>query len=308
MKILYIGTNVNNPPNEPLVDYQNDCLLIGLKEHFGDDVVDVQKRHHIYKDFPVDEALKQYGKGFTVTRVIESDNADRTDIEKKIKTKFFDLVIYGSIWRNSDHLDLVLEHYPKNQVIMVDGEDTTKFHNLIKMETLYLKREIQWEDNREFEKYFGNVAPISFAFPTQKINAPLPKTQKDAINDPRKPNSYIFNDETSYYEDYRKSKFAFTMRKAGWDCLRHYEIMGNGCIPLFDQMAACPRFIMTRFPKALLSKIAFFHKNDYKYLEQNYDYFLSELTDHFMKYNTTDALVKYLMKDLSRYKVYKGQQ
>jgi hypothetical protein len=98
------------------------------------------------------------------------------------------------------------------------------------------------------------------------------------------------------------------MRKAGWDCLRHYEIMGNGCIPLFDQIAACPRFIMTRFPKALLSKIAFFHKNDYKYLEQNYDYFLSELTDHFMKYNTTDALVKYLMKDLSRYKVYKGQQ
>ena len=26
MKILYIATDQNNPPNEPLVDYQNDCL------------------------------------------------------------------------------------------------------------------------------------------------------------------------------------------------------------------------------------------------------------------------------------------
>ena len=52
MKILYIGTNVDKPPFEPLVDYQNDCLLIGLKELFGDDVVDASRRDHLYKDFP----------------------------------------------------------------------------------------------------------------------------------------------------------------------------------------------------------------------------------------------------------------
>lgn len=308
MKILYIATNVDNPPNQPLVDYQNDCLLLGLKEHFGDDVVDVQRRNHLYKDFPADLALKQYGKGFTVTRVLETDNADRTDIEKKIKHKFFDLVIYGSIWRNSDHLDLVLEHYPKNKILMVDGEDSPKFHNLIKMETLYLKRELAWEYNQEFEKYFGNVAPISFAYPTSKINLPMEKTQKNAINDPRKPNSYIFTDEASYYQDYQKSKYAHTMKKAGWDCLRHYEIMGNGCIPIFDQLPMCPRFVMTKFPKALLSKIAFFHKNDFKYLDDNYNYFLSELQDHFAKYNTTYGLVRSLLKDLNRYKIYQGQQ
>ena len=45
MKILYIATDQNNPPNEPLVDYQNDCLLIGLKELFGEDVVDYKKRY-----------------------------------------------------------------------------------------------------------------------------------------------------------------------------------------------------------------------------------------------------------------------
>ncbi len=39
MKILYIGTDVETPAH-PLVDYQNDCLLIGLKELYGDDVVD----------------------------------------------------------------------------------------------------------------------------------------------------------------------------------------------------------------------------------------------------------------------------
>ena len=45
--------------------------------------------------------------------------------------------------------------------------------------------------------------------------------------------TYIYKDEQSYYDDMYNSRFAITMRKAGWDCMRHYEIMANGCITLF---------------------------------------------------------------------------
>ena len=83
MKILYIGTDVETPAH-PLVDYQNDCLLIGLKELYGGDVVDVNRRKHLYTDYPEELVPNNYGKGFTVTRCIEEDNADRTDIENKI--------------------------------------------------------------------------------------------------------------------------------------------------------------------------------------------------------------------------------
>ena len=68
MKILYISKKAGKPID--MVDYQDDCLFIGLKELFGEDVVDVNPRIHIYKDFPYDEARNQYGKGFTVTEKV----------------------------------------------------------------------------------------------------------------------------------------------------------------------------------------------------------------------------------------------
>ena len=76
MKILYIGTDAEGPL--PLVDYQNDCLLIGLKELFGDDVVDVKRRKHLYADYPQELVAQNYGRGFTICRTIDEDNADRS--------------------------------------------------------------------------------------------------------------------------------------------------------------------------------------------------------------------------------------
>ena len=301
MKILYIATNVNTP-QYPLVDYQNDCLLLGLKEHFGDDVVDCNKRHHLYTDFPAEEALKQYGMGFTLTRILESDNADREDIRKKIANKFFDLVVYGNIWRNQDYLELVLEHYPKNKIAMVDGEDNPKFHPAIAAGTMYVKRELDWEANREYEQLFPHVAPIQFAFPTSKIfTGDVKKDRKLAHSDPRNRNTYVFKTEEDYYNDYRHSKYAVTMKKAGWDALRHYEIMGNNCMPLFQNLQDCPRWVMMRLPKALLIKIMYFHLKEPKYLEKEYDYLQSELMTHFKRFNTTYACAKYFQKEVARY-------
>ena len=301
MKILYIGTDVETPAH-PLVDYQNDCLLIGLKEQDGDDVVDVNRRKHLYADYPEELVPKNYGKGFTVTRCIEEDNADRTDIENKIKSKYFDYVIYGSVWRNTDYLKLVLDNYDKNKIAFVDGDDQTKFHHVIKHGTLYFKRELMYENNMEFEQYFGNVIAVGFAFPTKKLNFKEKKTQFMSQSIPGNPRTYIFDNEQDYYADYQKSQFAITKAKAGWDCLRHYEIMGNGCMPLFENIHECPRHIMMHVPKALLTKIMFWHVNDQKWLMREYNYYLEELQKYVVKFCTTEAVAKRFVSKLELYK------
>ena len=59
------------------------------------------------------------------------------------------------------------------------------------------------------------------------------------------------NDE-SYYRGYQESVFGLTCKKAGWDCLRHYEILANGCIPYFPDIADLPPDTITFFSKALV--------------------------------------------------------
>jgi len=301
MKILYIGTDVETPAH-PLVDYQNDCLLIGLKELYGDDVVDVNRRKHLYTDYPEELVPNNYGKGFTVTRCIEEDNADRTDIENKIKNKYFDYVIYGSVWRNTDYLKLVLDNYDRNKIVFVDGNDQTKFHHVVKHGTLYFKRELMYENNMEFEQYFGNVIAIGFAFPTKKLKFGEKKTQFMSQSIPGNPRTYVFDKEEDYYADYQKSQFAITGAKAGWDCLRHYEIMGNGCMPLFENIHECPRHIIMHVPKALLTKIMFWHVNDQKWLMREYNYYLDELQKYVVKFCTTEAVAKRFVSKLELYK------
>jgi len=301
MKILYIGTDVEIPVH-PLVDYQNDCLLIGLKELYGDDVVDVNRRKHLYTDYPEELVPNNYGKGFTVTRCIEEDNADRTDIENKIKSKYFDYVVYGSVWRNTDYLNLVLDNYDRNKIAFVDGNDQTKFNHVVKHGALYFKRELMYENNMEFEQYFGNVIAIGFAFPTKKVNFSEKKTQFMSQSIPGNPKTYVFDNEKDYYAEYQKSQFAITGAKAGWDCLRHYEIMGNGCMPLFENIHECPRHIMMHVPKALLTKIMFWHVTDQKWLMREYNYYLDELQKYVLKFCTTEAVAKRFVSKLELYK------
>jgi hypothetical protein len=302
MKILYVASNQKTAQFPFLTDYQNDCLLIGLKELFGDDVVDVNKRFHLYSDYPEADAKADYGSGFTITRYLESDNCDREDIHKKIKNNYFDLVIYGSIWRNQDYIDLVHEHYDKSKILYIDGEDSTNFNERLKDGALYFKRELNPDPSQNLGDLLRFVLPIQFAFPTKKFNKGMKKERRVAHSDPRDRSTYVFKTEGEYYQDYQFSKYAVTTKKAGWDCLRHYEIMGNSCIPLFQDIQHAPRFTMMKLPKALLTKVMFFDKNDPKWLDKNYDYLLSEMQEHFEKYNTTVRLAEQVLNEVKIYK------
>lgn len=305
MKILYITENQRTKQFPWLIDYQNDSLLYGLKEHFGDDVVDCNKKFNLYSDYSDQDVATEYGKGFTFTRLLESDNCDRDDIPKKIKNHYFDLVIYGSVWRNTDHLKLVQEHYKPWEIVFVDGEDSHELHPLVESEAIYCKRECYMEKYQKYGDHVFKILPIQFSFPTKKVNHNIDKKERRiAHSDPRNRATYVFDKEVDYYQDYQFSKYAFTTKKAGWDSLRHYEIMGNGCVPFFIHIADCPRYSMHRFPKALATKFVYFNDNDPKWLDQNYEELRADLMEHFLTFNTTKANAKWFLKDVS---LYKGQ-
>lgn len=97
------------------------------------------------------------------------------------------------------------------------------------------------------------IYPISFSIPESKIVGSVPtKTKGVGHIVPGDTSTYIFEDEESYRKDYQASVFGRTNKKGGWDCLRHYEILANGCIPLFRDLDKCPARTMTHFPKDLV--------------------------------------------------------
>ena len=249
MKILYIHANPDEA--EFYNDYLSDLLLHGLRENFGKDVIDYPGSWHLYDDEVQKRQINQnklWGKGFTLNDSLNAFNSfDRTDISSKIQNNFFDFVIYGSIRRSDLFLDIVIDKNIKH--VYVDGEDDTFIDTKYSNKSLYFKRELNDRG--------GNVLPISFAIPKSKIVKNINQNPKDLLAPiiPGRLNTYIYEKEKNYYDMYFNSLFALTYKKAGWDCLRHYEILANGCIPLFLDLKKCPQETLKTLPRENLLSI-----------------------------------------------------
>lgn len=103
------------------------------------------------------------------------------------------------------------------------------------------------------EEIQGSIFPLGYCFPDENFVETVPlKNNLWAEVIPGLNETYRFNTESSYFEMYQDAKFGFTWKKGGWDCLRHYEILANGCIPVFRDLADCPEATLSHFPKELL--------------------------------------------------------
>jgi len=267
MNILYITSGQE--------DYQSDMLFHGLNELAS---VTIYTNKDLWYMFAGNEPVKTanlYGKGFSLYNRIKKNKNVETPaiIEDKIKSKFYDCVIYGSIHHNSEYLDIVLLTYPKQKIIFIDGEDydfsliwciypnwkqiknywshRKKYEKAIYLSKrgFYFKRELRDCDRRYF-------LPISFAIPTENIIAySFPDKQREqAFIVPGDLSTYIYDREKDYYDGYAISRYAITIKKSGWDCLRHYEILANRCIPYFPGIEKCPMHTMHFFPKTLITE------------------------------------------------------
>lgn len=148
--------------------------------------------------------------------------------------------------------------------------------------------------------------PIGFSIPESKVLEHIPEKDQDfAYVIPGHQETYIFDQEDEYYKDYQHSFFAITKKKCGWDCLRHYEILANGCIPYFLDLDECPEKTMAFFPKELVSKAmelegVSYLKIDHKVFDlKRYNEILEELMEHTRKYLTTRAMASYLLDTIN---------
>lgn len=150
------------------------------------------------------------------------------------------------------------------------------------------------------------IFPITFSIPEEKIikNLSLLKTQIISKLIPGNTSTYIYDTEEAYYNEYKTSFFALTTRKAGWDCLRHYEIIANGCIPYFPNIEDCPPKTMYLLPKNLLIKA---NKLFYKFINihikeltnenlNEYVLLLTELVEYLKNHLTTTKIASYVLE------------
>jgi len=250
-------------------DYLSDSLLHGLRSILGEQVVDYPKADRMYTTYGAKPRTRLYGNGFTLYGLLEDLPVDRSEIPEKLRHDFFDLVIFGSIWRTWERLKDFQKLLRRDQTIFVDGEDV---ENIFPYSTwslrdlrrcfvpsgrrcVYFKRELTRRSLRSVWFFLPpralaaglsfpkNVKSTSFSIPEEKIvSFSSAKTQwfPQHIVDSqvterfrRGQAQYPFATEAEYYADLQRSLFGITTRRSGWDCMRHYEIAANGAVLCF---------------------------------------------------------------------------
>jgi hypothetical protein len=287
MRILYLS-------NGSLPDYQCDTVFHGLRSLEGDNVVDYRRVWYMYADsFGEGKAnlSELYGRGFSMFGLLGSDkNVDRTDIIEKIKAKFWDLIVWGSIQRNQAYFGGITSVYDPSRLVGIDGEDYPGAPVL---------QDKMWYFKREFAGTGDGIYPIEFGLPKEKFLSSRPtKTRFMAEYDPLIHRAYKYETESEYYQSYAESYFAPTMRKSGFCCLRHYEILANWTMPYFRMIDAMPPTIMTRFPKTECNIIRQLIEHSPEGCDSAIDFYdriIEKVMKHVRENLTTEAIAKYVL-------------
>lgn len=289
MKVLFIS-------NAELPDFQCDMVFHGLRSVLGADCVDAKPMWYMYSDTMkehwnsrVPNNGKSYGNGFTLYGLLDNIEVDRTDIQNKIKNKFYDKIVYGSVTRCQDYINEVLTTYDSKDIVFIDGEDNTDIVISLLKKGIYYKRELT-------RPITDDLKPINFCIPKELIVNEIPNKEKDYADIiPGELSTYIYDNQTDYYNDYQRSYYGVTFKKGGWDCLRHYEILMNGCIPYFPELETCPTNTMTLFPKMLV------HQNNRflttNGLSDNYKQEAQRLLNYTKKYLTTEYTANIILNE-----------
>lgn len=238
MKVLFIG--------KCTPDYLCDSLIHGMYSLLGEDFTHNKSYDLMYEKLALKEELN---KRFTLWGDLPEYINDNNDIEKKIENHHYSLIIYGNPYyvisdggSCMDYFDIVEKHYSKSEVFFLDGEDVSNIYDTFGHPLL----------KRELQRNKSGVYPISFAIPIRKLaTEDVVKTKHLADYKPGM--TYMFNTEKEYYHGYRESIYGLTHKKSGWDCMRHYEILANKCIPYFPNIESCPGMTMVSFPKHIIA-------------------------------------------------------
>jgi hypothetical protein len=259
-------------------DYLSDSVFHGLRSLFGADVVDFPKAERMYKSAPPGLIEGLRGHGFTLYGLLDDIEVDRpTILDPAVLKRDYDLIIMGDIWRQGPVYDRIHSALNETNAIMLDGADVVSLYKYAgfywrhgehrrwpgRQNIPYFKRELTpgtlvyrcycllpaWIAKKLLR--FVPWKTTAFAVPREKITTEPPaktKTMAAHIVDPEVAahfgspgTNYAFHTESGYYGDLKASRFAVTTMRGGWDCLRHYEIAANGCVPCFRDLDTKPK-------------------------------------------------------------------
>lgn len=238
----------------PEPDYLQDQLIYGFRKLIGERLIEFPKKEIMYKDSLI-EKKSIYGRGFTLWMLLENIHINRDIKLDKIDEYGFKNIIFGSIQRQSYLLrDINLKRLKKGGINLyfIDGEDNTEVKLKYLPFGVYYKREIR---SYSFLKKLNFIRLINFSIPKDKLQIDNRQKEKvfakhvqclevydiDEIKIHCSPN-YSFDNEEDYYNDLSKSYYGITMKKAGWDCMRHYEIAACGAVICFYKLSEKYKF------------------------------------------------------------------
>ena len=146
---------------------------------------------------------------------------------------------------------------------------------------------------------------IQFGIPEVKVVQDVPEKDQDfAFIIPGEGSTYIFTEEEAYYKDYQRSYFALTKKKGGWDCMRHYEILANGCIPYFEDLDRCDSDTMAFLPRDLIKEamnlegVSYLKIDHTRFNKTRYFEILNKLLEHTKKFLTTRRMAEYVLNTM----------
>jgi hypothetical protein len=257
-------------------DYLADSLFLGLRQVLGERVIDAPRRDPLYSNYPPDLRRHRYGHGFTIYGgLLEDVPVDRGWTAVRIERGEFDLVVFADIQSCFGRWVELLHAVRGTRTAALDGGDYPAMYPFgprwwrdprwwllpRTRRAIYFKRELTPETlwlrsfmlmPRGLCRRLGpprGLRPIAFSIPDEKIvGGPTAKSTLLATHvvDPEvaartgHPTSATFVDEAEYYADLQAARFGVTTKRAGWDCMRHYELAANGCVPCFRNLAAKP--------------------------------------------------------------------
>lgn len=265
-RVLVVGSSAE--------DYLADSLFHGLQALLGANAVDVPRADHMYFDFPHREKL--YGRGFSLFTRAPDTHPLRTRYEEQLATGTFDIVVFANIHRTPHEFVRLLPHLASSRVAILDGEDDVRHFPTARAlahhpgllplrfgpSWLYFKREwVPDSTPKSHDKLaaqhslappVSQIRPISFSIPddvlisreqlyaTRTQDFPHHIVDTEVAAAIGRQTKYAFDDEAAYHADLAASRFGITTKRAGWDCLRHYEIAARGAIPCFRDLDLKP--------------------------------------------------------------------
>ena len=251
-------------------DYLADGLLHGLRQLPGLELVDYPRKECMYEGGRQCRVAPEFGVrggGFSLYGLLTEPQGgiDRSFIWQRLAAGWFNAVLVSNVWRQWGSLLQWRELLATQPLLLLDGDDDQRLYprsgtrvrqfgigtgltNLLQLPSTHIfKRELT---NRS--RKWGlrlNVHPLAFSIPESLISSKLPnKSQlfpshivdRDLSNKLGASANYVFADEQSYRSDLASSRFGITTRRAGWDCLRHYEIAAAGAVICFRDLVQKP--------------------------------------------------------------------